>query len=412
MKEAIYLDFGKSAFETYMTEISMVYAEINYFLKNIRRLARPKKVKQNLINWPGTSRLYPEPYGTTLVIGAWNYPYQLSLIPLTASVAAGNTCIVKPSELPANSMHVMAEMINQHFPSEYIHVISGGIEEAESLLQLPFDKIFFTGSPRVGKLVYEAAAKHLTPVTLELGGKSPVVVTASANLAVAARRIVWGKFLNAGQTCIAPDYLLVEESVREELMDLLKKELNKEPYLTGSKHYVQIVNSRNFDRLTALIDPNKVAYGGRFDPAERYIEPTILQHVSWSDPIMENEIFGPILPVLSFSDLPHALQQIAILPKPLSAYLFTSHQADEALFLDYLSFGGGCVNDTIVHVTNPRLPFGGVGHSGIGSYHGVWGFKTFSHQKAVMKRRTWGEPSLKYPPYSDQKLGWIKRFFS
>ena len=407
--DSIYKDFGKSKFDTFTTEISFVLKDIDYFLKNLNSLAKPKKVRTNLANQLGSSKIYPEPLGCTLVIGAWNYPYQLSLSPVVAALAAGNTCILKPSEIAENTMKAMAKIINENFPKDYFYVAEGGIEETTEILKLKFDKIFFTGSPKVGQIIYEAAAKHLTPVTLELGGKSPAIVTSSANFDVAAKRIVWGKFLNAGQTCVAPDYILVDEKVKDSFLDSLQSYIQKFNYHSESENYTQIINQRNFDRLVNLIDQEKVYFGGKTDAAKRYIEPTIMHDVTWNDKVMQEEIFGPILPVLTFKNFNEALLQIAAYEKPLSAYLFSDNSEEKEEFTTKISFGGGCINDVVMHLSNDYLPFGGVGNSGIGNYHGKYGFDAFSHQKAVLDRATWGEPDLKYPPYTDNKLNWIKK---
>lgn len=407
--EAIYKDFGKSKFDTFTTEISFILKDIDYFLKNLKSLSRPKKVSTNLANQFGTSKIHPEPLGCTLVIGAWNYPFQLSLSPVIAALAAGNTCILKPSEIAEHSMKIMAKIINENFPHEYLFVAQGGVEETTEILKQRFDKIFFTGSTKVGKIVYEAAAKHLTPVTLELGGKSPAIVTNSANFEVAAKRIVWGKFLNAGQTCVAPDYILVDEKSKDSFLDTLKYYIQKFNYENGSNQYTQIINEKNFDRLINLIDAEKVFFGGKSDAATRFIEPTILNNVTWDDSVMQEEIFGPILPVLTFTNFNDALTQISRTEKPLSAYLFTDSSEEIEQFTSKISFGGGCINDVIMHLGNDNLPFGGVGNSGMGSYHGKFGFETFSHYKAILDRATWGEPDLKYPPYDEKKLNLIKK---
>jgi len=406
---AIYADFGKSKFDTLTTEISFVLKDIDYFLTNLKSLMRPTGAKTNLANMFGSSKIYSEPLGNCLVIGAWNYPYQLSLSPVVAAIAAGNTCIVKPSEIAGNTMKAMAKIINENFPKEFLFVAEGGVAETTEILKLKFDKIFFTGSPRVGQIVYEAAAKHLTPVTLELGGKSPAIVTSSADFIVAAKRIVWGKFLNAGQTCVAPDYILVDEKVKDSFLDSLKSYIQKFNYQPDSGHYTQIINDRNFERLINLIDRNKVYHGGSSIPEKRYIEPTILDNVTWNDAVMQEEIFGPILPVLTFKNFNDALHQVAAYEKPLSAYLFTDKSDEKEQFVSKISFGGGCINDVVMHLSNDHLPFGGVGNSGMGNYHGKYGFDAFSHKKAVLSRATWGEPDLKYPPYNEKKLEWIKK---
>lgn len=408
--EAIYKDFGKSKFDTFTTEISFILNDIKYYLKNLKSLSKPKKVNTNLANQFGKSRIHSEPLGNILVIGAWNYPYQLSFSPIVAALAAGNCCILKPSEIAENTMKVMAKIINENFPPEYLYVYEGGIDETTELLKLKFDKIFFTGSTKVGKIVYKAAAENLTPVTLELGGKSPAIITKDANLEVAAKRIVWGKFLNAGQTCVAPDYLLVEESVREQFLEMLRKNIQQFKYDPQSEHYTKIINAKNFQRLIKLIDHDKLYFGGNSDEEKRYIEPTILTNINWKDEVMQEEIFGPILPVISFTNFNLILNEILEHDKPLAAYLFTNTTEEKESFTNKLSFGGGCINDVIMHLGNENLPFGGVGNSGIGNYHGKFGFETFSHQKAVLERATWGEPNIKYPPYSEKKLSWIKRF--
>lgn len=408
--EAIYKDFGKSKFDTFTTEISFILNDIKYYLKNLKSLSKPKKVRTNLVNQIGKSRIHSEPLGNILVIGAWNYPYQLSLSPIVAALAAGNCCILKPSEIAEHTMKAMVKIINDNFPPEYLYAYEGGIDETTELLKLKFDKIFFTGSTKVGNIVYKAAAENLTPVVLELGGKSPAIITKDANLEVAAKRIIWGKFLNAGQTCVAPDYLLVEESVQEQFLEMLRKNIQQFKYEPESEHYTKIINKKNFDRLIKLVNHEKIYFGGECDEEKLYIEPTILTNINWKDDVMQEEIFGPILPVISFINFNLILNEIIELEKPLAAYLFTNNAEEKENFTNKLSFGGGCINDVMMHLGNENLPFGGVGNSGIGNYHGKFGFETFSHQKAVLQRATWGEPDIKYPPYSEKKLGWIKRF--
>lgn len=407
--EAIHRDFGKSKFDTFTTEISFVLNDINYYLKNLNSLSKPKKVRTNLANQIGTSKIHPEPLGCVLVIGAWNYPYQLSLSPMIAALAAGNCCILKPSELAENTMKAMSKLINENFPPEYLYVYEGGIDETTALLKLRFDKIFFTGSTKVGKIVYKAAAENLTPVVLELGGKSPVIVTKDADLEIAAKRIVWGKFLNAGQTCVAPDYLLVEEVIQEQFLEMLRKYITEFKYTAGSEQYTRIINRKNFDRLVKLIPKDKVYFGGNSDDEKLHIEPTLLTDISWEDEIMQEEIFGPVLPVISFTHFNLVLNTILELEKPLSAYLFTRNSEEKEAFTKKLSFGGGCINDVVMHLGNERLPFGGVGASGMGNYHGTYGFEAFSHQKPILEKATWCEPDIKYPPYSEKKLSWIRK---
>ncbi len=407
--DAIYQDFGKSEFETFGTEISFVYKDIDYYLKNLKSFAKPKSVLTNIVNQMGSSKIVFEPLGNCLVIGAWNYPYQLTLTPVIAAIAAGNTCMIKPSELPENTMKAMAKLINENFDAQFLYVVEGGVEETTAILKLRFDKIFFTGSPRVGKIVYKAAAEHLTPVTLELGGKSPAFVTEKADLQIAARRIVWGKFINAGQTCVAPDYLYVAENIKAKFLKVLIEEIKKRNYTDNVDHYCKIINERNFDRLEKMIDREKVVFGGETIREKRYISPTVLDNVTWEDAVMQEEIFGPILPILTYKNLETAMQTVVEGEKPLSAYLFSNDAKEQKLFTEKLSFGGGCINDTLMHLSNDRLPFGGVGNSGIGHYHGKFGFEAFSHQKAILKKSNYLEPELKYPPYSDAKLNILKK---
>lgn len=407
--DAIYQDFGKSEFETFGTEISFIYKDIDYYLKNLKSFAKPKNVLTNIVNQMGSSKIVFEPLGNCLVIGAWNYPYQLTLTPVIAAIAAGNTCMIKPSELPENTMKAMAKLINENFDAQFLYVVEGGVEETTAILKLRFDKIFFTGSPRVGKIVYKAAAEHLTPVTLELGGKSPAFVTEKADLQIAAKRIVWGKFINAGQTCVAPDYLYVAENIKEKFLKVLIEEIKKRNYTDNVDHYCKIINERNFDRLEKMIDREKVVFGGETNREKRYISPTVLDNVTWEDAVMQEEIFGPILPILTYKNLETAMQTVVEGEKPLSAYLFSNDAKEQELFTEKLSFGGGCINDTLMHLSNDRLPFGGVGNSGIGHYHGKFGFEAFSHQKAILKKSNYLEPELKYPPYSDAKLNILKK---
>ena len=407
--DAIYQDFGKSEFETFGTEISFVYKDIDYYLKNLKSFAKPKNVLTNIVNQMGSSKIVFEPLGNCLVIGAWNYPYQLTLTPVIAAIAAGNTCMIKPSELPENTMKAMAKLINENFDAQFLYVVEGGVEETTAILKLRFDKIFFTGSPRVGKIVYKAAAEHLTPVTLELGGKSPAFVTEKADLQIAAKRIVWGKFINAGQTCVAPDYLYVAENIKAKFLKVLIEEIKKRNYTDNVDHYCKIINERNFDRLEKMIDREKVVFGGETNREKRYISPTVLDNVTWEDAVMQEEIFGPILPILTYKNLETAMQTVVEGEKPLSAYLFSNDAKEQELFTEKLSFGGGCINDTLMHLSNDRLPFGGVGNSGIGHYHGKFGFEAFSHQKAILKKSNYLEPELKYPPYSDAKLNILKK---
>ncbi|MBN2519523.1 MAG: aldehyde dehydrogenase [Bacteroidales bacterium] len=413
LNQAIYEDFNKSAFETYVTELGPFYHEINLALSHLKKWARPKKVRTNLVNIPGRSFIYPEPFGNTLIIGAWNYPFNLSLSPLIPAIAAGNTVILKPSELSKKTSQVLAEIINYNFPEEYLFVYEGGVNETTEMLKQKFDKIFFTGSTKVGKIVMEAAAKNLTPVTLELGGKSPAFIFKDANLRLAARRICWGKFLNAGQTCIAPDYLVIEKSIKNIFLELLVHELEKYPgkELVESESYVKIINTNHTKRLLNLIDKEKIYFGGDADENERFISPTILDNITFGHPVMEEEIFGPILPVIEFENLDEVINKIKTRPKPLALYVFSTKKCIQKKIINEISFGGGTINDTIMHLANSNLPFGGVGYSGIGSYHGKTGFISFSHFKSVLYKTNLFEPYFKYPPYSKFKLNLIKRIF-
>jgi aldehyde dehydrogenase (NAD+) len=409
LHEAIYADFQKSEFETYATELAPLYEEIDRFIKRTHKWSRPQRVRTDLINIPGKSIRIPEPLGTCLIIGAWNYPYNISLIPAVSAIAAGNTVIIKPSEVPAKTSEVMADLINNHLNTKHIAVVEGGIPETTELLSYKWDKIFFTGSPKVGKIVYQKAAEQLIPVTLELGGKSPTFITKSANLKIAVQRLVWAKFLNAGQTCIAPDYVYVDQSIKNAFLKLLKEELNKRNYTFGAEHYVQIIDRKNLQRLAELINPKKVFYGGLVDEENRYIQPTVLENVSWEDRVMQEEIFGPILPILSYANLQDAVDEVKKQLKPLSCYVYTEEKKDADRILEQISFGGGMVNDSVTHFSNARLGFGGIGNSGMGSYHGKFGFDTFTHYKGVIKKPTWFELPLKYGPYTSGKLSWIKR---
>ncbi len=409
MYAAIYKDFQKSEHDTFLTEIQIIYQDIDEAILSLYTWAQPESVRTNFVNLPAKSWVQYEPYGVCLVIGAWNYPYQLAFCPAIAAIAAGNTVVMKPSELPHHAAVLMEEMVNKHFEAEFFHVVNGDVEVAQQLLATRFDKIFFTGSVPVGRLVYQAAAKYLTPVTLELGGKSPVVVSAQCHLRVAAKRVVWGKFLNAGQTCIAPDYILVEQSIYQSFLDAMVAQIKANDYRIENQNYVQIIHDRHFNRLAELIQSSNVLYGGDVDASKRFISPTLIQAENWKDTIMQEEIFGPLLPIIPYRDYTEALDFIRQGEKPLSAYLFSNSRKEQTQFTDTISFGGGAINDVVMHITNPNLPFGGVGESGIGNYHGIHGFKTFSHAKSIFKKPNYFEPNLKFPPYSRRKLNWVKR---
>ncbi|NRG48053.1 aldehyde dehydrogenase [Bacillus sp. CRN 9] len=402
-------DLNKTEFDSYLTEIAVLIEEIKFTLKNIQKWAKPRKVKSSLSTFGSKSFIYPEPYGVTLIISPWNYPFQLAMAPLIGSIAAGNTAIIKPSELTPHTSALMANLIGEYFPEEYISVVEGGIEISDRLLAEKWDYIFFTGSVPVGRIIMQAAAKHLTPVTLELGGKSPAIVHEDAHLTHAAKRLVWGKFVNAGQTCVAPDYTYVHSNIKELFIAEVKKAIKdiytSEPMETGN--FTKIVSDKHFHRLTAFLNNGQLEYGGRTDTEKRMIEPTILNDISWSDPIMEDEIFGPILPILEYSDLDSIIMKIKDRPKPLALYLFTESDKVQEAVLKHISFGGGCINDTVLHLSSPHLPFGGVGDSGMGAYHGKGSFDIFSHEKSMLKQSTKFDLPFRYP--SERALNTIKK---
>jgi aldehyde dehydrogenase (NAD+) len=401
ISEAVYEDLHKSDLELLTTEISGILHEIKWVSSKLRRWTRPGKVRTNLVNIPARSRILLEPYGQTLIIGTWNYPFLLNVKPAVSALAAGNTVIIKPSEHSPHSSAMIRSVISAAVSPQHCSVVLGGIPDISELLELPFDKIFFTGSTAVGQLVMTAAARHLSSLTLELGGKSPAIVLPDAALAVAARRIVWGKFLNAGQTCIAPDYVLVHESVAGQLVDLMAGQIlamfGKDPSKSGS--YGRIVDQRHFDRLVSLIDIQKTVTGGMHNREELYISPTVIYPAGFSDPVMQEEIFGPVLPVIPFRSLPEMVTRIKSMPKPLALYLFSQSASEQKNILSSISFGGGCVNDTVMHIANPYLPFGGVGPSGTGRYHGKAGIYEFSNRKSILYKSTWIDPSVRYPPF-------------
>jgi len=411
LNQAIFDDFKKSSFENYLTELSLLYHDIKVAKRNLYRWTRRQKVSTNIANFPAKSYIVPEPLGVCLVIGAWNYPYQLSLAPAIAALAAGNTVIIKPSELPKNTAQAMATLINKNFPADYFHVVQGGVPETTELLKQQFDKIFFTGSTKVGKIVYKAAADNLTPVTLEMGGKSPAFVTKDCNLKITVKRMIWAKFLNAGQTCIAPDYVLIDKHIEGEFLELAKQEIIEANYAYENDNYLQIINTDNLERLKKMLDPDKIYFGGEVHKETRYMQPTLMHNVTFKDTVMQEEIFGPILPVISYTTIDDAIAEVNKLPKPLSCYVFTNEKKSKNKILTSISFGGGAINEAVMHITNPKLPFGGVGKSGIGNYHGKAGFDCFTHYKSILDKPTWLELPLKYAPYSNTKLKWFKRLF-
>ena len=407
---AIYDDFKKSKFETYLTELSLIYNELNDAIKNLKKWSKQKRVRTNLANFPAKSYIIPEPLGTILVISAWNYPYQIALIPAISAIAAGNTVVIKPSEIPNNTSKVLAQLINTNFDENHLTVIEGDVATTTELLQQKWDKIFFTGSTPVGKIIYKAAAENLTPVTLELGGKSPTFVLADCNIKITAKRIVWAKFLNAGQTCIAPDYLLVEKRAETKLLEALKKEIEDfYPHSENiNENYVQIVNERNFNRLAQLIPTDKIYHGGEVNPENRSIAPTLLRNIGFEDHIMQDEIFGPILPIIAFENLEDVIKKVKEKEKPLSLYIYSINKKVIKKILHEISFGGGAINESLVQMSNPNLPFGGVGASGIGNYHSKTGFDTFTHYKSILHKTSWLEPNIKYTPFTELKSKILK----
>lgn len=397
--QALKLDLNKSEFEAYSTEIGIVLKEIRFALKHLRSWARPNKVKTPITHIGSKGTIYYEPYGIALIIAPWNFPFQLAIAPLIGAIAAGNCAIVKPSELTPRTSEVLAHIIKETYPEEYIAVVQGGVETSQALLNEKVDYIFFTGGIPVGKVIMEAAAKQLIPVTLELGGKSPCIVHKDAHLKLAARRIAWGKFMNAGQTCVAPDYIYVHHSIKAAFLAELESAAAQ---LYGAKpleneSYTRIVSDKHFNRLQALLHDGKVVLGGKSNRDRLIIEPTVITDVTPESAIMQDEIFGPILPVLEYSDIEKAIEEINSRPKPLALYIFSESKDIQQQVLTNASFGGGCVNDTVYHFTSPYLPFGGVGSSGIGNYHGQSSFKLFSHRKSVLKQTTLFDIPFRYP---------------
>ncbi|MCS5018051.1 aldehyde dehydrogenase [Staphylococcus aureus] len=412
--EALYTDLGKNKVEAYATEIGITLKSIKNARKELKNWTKTKNVDTPLYLFPTKSYIKKEPYGTVLIIAPFNYPFQLVFEPLIGAIAAGNTAIIKPSELTPNVARVIKRLINETFDANYIEVIEGGIEETQTLIHLPFDYVFFTGSENVGKIVYQAASENLVPVTLEMGGKSPVIVDETANIKVASERICFGKFTNAGQTCVAPDYILVHESVKDDLITALSKTL-REFYgqnIQQSPDYGRIVNLKHYHRLTSLLNSAQmnIVFGGHSDEDERYIEPTLLDHVTNDSAIMQEEIFGPILPILTYQSLDEAIAFIHQRPKPLSLYLFSEDENATQRVINELSFGGGAINATLMHLANPKLPFGGVGASGMGRYHGKYSFDTFTHEKSYIFKSTRLESGVHLPPYKG-KFKYIKAFF-
>ncbi|WP_283591430.1 aldehyde dehydrogenase [Clostridium butanoliproducens] len=410
--EALNKDLNKANFEGYATELGIVLEEINYTVKNLKKWSRPKRAKSQISHFPASCFSYPEPYGVTLVISPWNYPFQLSVAPMIGAIAGGNTVILKPSNKSVHVSKVLTKLIEDNFDEKYIAVVNGGREENTELLNQKFDYIFFTGSVPVGRVVMEAAAKHLTPTTLELGGKSPCIVDNDVDIKTTAKRIVWGKFLNAGQTCVAPDYVYVHKDVKALLIDsmiyYIKEFYGKNP--KESKDYPRIIDSKQFDRLIGYLKDGSIEFGGDFDKEQLYIAPTILNNIAFNSSIMQEEIFGPIMPILEFESLDDVIDVVNSRPKPLALYFFSKSESSIKKILNYTSSGGVCINETIMHVASLYLPFGGVGESGMGKYHGRASFDTFTHYKSVVKKGFSIDVPLRYPPYND-KIKYIKKIF-
>ncbi len=408
--DALLKDLNKQPFESYMAEIGMVLDEVRFHIRHLPRWMKDKRVPTPLVQFHAVSFISPEPYGVALIMAPWNYPILLCLDPLIGAISAGNCAVVKPSAYTPATSQVIADIVKTIYPPEYITVVQGGRQENTALLEQTFDYIFFTGSVSVGQVVMEAAAKHLTPVTLELGGKSPAIVDASANLKLAAKRIAFGKLLNGGQTCIAPDYVLVEASVRDTLVQNLKEVLD-EWFPNGDySDQVHIVNERHYQEKKALLEGQTIAFGGVFDDERHTMEPTVLIDVDPESAVMQEEIFGPILPVITWTSLDEAIDFVRNRPKPLALYLFTGKRAVEKRVLDNCSFGGGCINDTVIHLATSYMGFGGVGHSGMGSYHGKRSFDTFTHYRSIVRKSTWLDLPFRYFPYTERKLKLIRRF--
>ena len=401
INDALKQDLGKSGFESYMCEVGLTCSEITYMIEHVRSFAAERRVPTPLAQFASRSYIKPVPYGVTLIMSPWNYPFMLTMDPLADALAAGNTAILKPSAYSPHTSAVIGKIVAECFDPSYVAVVTGGRAENQCLLQEPFDHIFFTGSQAVGREVLRQAAAHLTPVTLELGGKSPCLVDRSAKLPLAAKRIVFGKFLNCGQTCVAPDYIYCDEAIKDdlvrELVVQIKAQFGEAPL--ENENYGKIINQKHFDRISGLIVPEKVAFGGRTEPERCRIEPTVLDNVTWEDPVMQEEIFGPVLPILTYRTLEEAVETINARPHPLALYLFSEDKAHIRDVTARCQFGGGCVNDTIIHLATSQMGFGGVGASGIGAYHGKAGFETFSHRKSIVDKKTWMDLPMRYQPY-------------
>ena len=411
IETALKQDLNKSVMETYVSEVALVLDEIDFMLKHLAHLMKPKHVKTPTSHFPAKSLIMYEPYGRVLNIAPWNYPFQLCIAPIVGAMAAGNTVILKPSEYAPHTSAVVAKLIAEYFEPQYIAVIEGGVETTQTLLQHQFDYIFFTGSTAVGKIVMRAASEYLTPVTLELGGKSPCIIDSTADIAQAAKRIMWGKALNSGQTCIAPDYVWVHESVKTQLVQAMQQAVT-EMYGTNplqNPDYPRMINQKHYQRVKAFLQDGTIVVGGDVNDTTLQISPTVLTDVTWQSPVMQEEIFGAVLPLMTFNNIDQVISDIKAHAKPLALYLFTKDSTVEDKVLNLVPFGGGCVNDTLMHIANHHLPFGGVGASGMGAYHGEFSFYAFSHAKAILKRGTWIDVPVRYPPYTPQKLAILRK---
>lgn len=409
---ALRQDLGKSSFESYMCETGLVLSELSYMLKHTKQFAKEKRVHTPLAQFHSRSFQKPSPYGVTLIMSPWNYPFMLTIEPLIDAIAAGNTAVLKPSGYSPATSSVIQKIIAECFSPKYVAVVTGGREENQCLLQEQFDYIFFTGSPAVGREVMRHASDTLTPVTLELGGKSPCIVEKTANLPLAARRIVFGKFLNCGQTCVAPDYIYCDPEIKDSLIEELKKEIKRQlgTQPLDNPDYGKIINAKHFHRIVSLIDSEKLVCGGRTDEAKLQIEPTVLSDVTWNDPIMQEEIFGSVLPILTYDSFDQAIRKIYTMPHPLALYIFTANKEAAQKATSLCGFGGGCINDVIIHLATSEMGFGGLGESGMGSYHGKAGFDTFSHYKSIVDKKTWLDLPMRYQPYTKRNEKLLKMF--
>lgn len=410
--DALNKDLGKSRTESYMCEIGLTYEEINYMIRNVKKLSRKQKVKTPVAQFAAKSFRLATPYGNVLIISPWNYPFLLTLTPLISAIAAGNTVLLKPSKYSVHTSAIIKKLMSMTFDEKEVAVVYGGRDVNTYLLEKDFNYIFFTGSPLVGKVVYQKAAEKLIPVTLELGGKSPCIVDETANIKLAAKRIIFGKLINAGQTCVAPDYILCNSAIKEQLIEALKFEIQNQygsNYL-DNKMYGKIITKSHFEGVINLIDKSKVIYGGRYDFESLKVEPTIMENITYDDKVMQEEIFGPILPIMTFDDIDDVIENVNSHPNPLALYYFTSDKKRADRVISNCQFGGGCINDTIIHLATTHMPFGGVGESGMGQYHGQKGFETFSHFKSIVDKKTWIDLPMRYQPYKKSSEKMIRKF--